>query len=285
MNQGRLFSMRILYVTDLHGTEWKYDRLFQVAVDSDVDAVVNGGDMLPKGRDIACQADFIVDFLAAHFKEYNDAGVYYLCCLGNDDLKQFDPLFKNVCDKYLHIHDIAQRKIELGGFEFIGMNWVVDYPFRLKDRCRMDTEDYVFQEQYGSGLISTDAGWRELDDWFAYAKTLPTIEEELTQLVQPNNMERTIYSIHMPPVKMGLDQCAHGLEVGSKAVYEFLEREQPRLSLHGHIHESPACSEKWWGKIEKTVCIQPGQLEALSYVLIDLDTMEFEGFALPNGDD
>ena len=164
------------------------------------------------------------------------------------------------------------------------MNWVVDYPFRLKDRCRMDTEDYVFQEQYGSGLISTDAGWRELEDWLAYAKTLPTIEDELSRLVQPNDMSRTIYSIHMPPYKMGLDQCAHGLEVGSKAVYEFLQSEQPRLSLHGHIHESPACSEKWWGKIGKTVCIQPGQLEHLSYVLIDLHTMEFEGFALPNGD-
>ena len=39
--------MRILCVTDLHGIEWKYDRLFYVVVDGDVDAVVNGGDMLP----------------------------------------------------------------------------------------------------------------------------------------------------------------------------------------------------------------------------------------------
>ena len=274
--------MKILYVTDLHGTEWKYDRLFQVAVDDDVDAVINGGDMLPKGRDIEGQGDFIVDFLDAHFNKYNDASVDYLCCLGNDDLKRFDPLFQDVCARYAHVHNIAQRKVELGGFEFIGINWVVDYPFRLKDRCRIDTEDYVFQEQYGSGLISTDAGWRELEDWFAYAKTLPTIEEELDKLVLPNDMARTIYSIHMPPVDMGLDQCGHGLEVGSKAVYEFLKDKQPRLSLHGHIHESPACSEKWWGKLGKTVCMQPGQLEALSYVLIDLDTMEFEGFALPN---
>ncbi|MBC8457681.1 MAG: metallophosphoesterase [Deltaproteobacteria bacterium] len=277
--------MRIVYVTDLHGIEWKYDRLFQVVVDSNLSAVVNGGDMLPKGRDIACQGDFIVDFLDPHFKKYNDAGVDYLCCLGNDDLKRFDPLFKTICDRYPHVHDIAQCKIELSGFEFIGMNWVVDYPFRLKDRCRMDTEDYVFQEQFGSGLLSTDIGWRELEDWFAYAKTLPTIEEELNRLVQPDEPSRTIYSIHMPPFKMGLDKCAHGLEVGSKAVYGFLKRKQPRLSLHGHIHESPACSEKWWGKIGQTVCIQPGQLESLSYVLIDLDTMEFEGFALPKRDE
>jgi Icc-related predicted phosphoesterase len=277
--------MKILYVTDLHGSEWKYDRLFQAAVDSGVDAVINGGDMLPKGGDMESQGDFIVNFLDTHFRKYNDVGIHYLCCLGNDDLKRFDPLFQDVCDRYSHAHNIAQRKIELGGFEFIGMNWVVDYPFRLKDRCRMDTEGYVFQEQFGPGLLSTDTGWKDLEDWFSHAQALPTIEEELSKLVQPNDMSRTIYSIHMPPCLMGLDQCAHGLEVGSKAVYEFLKSRQPRLSLHGHIHESPACSEKWWGKIGKTVCIQPGQLEALSYVLIDLDTMEFEGFAQSNEED
>jgi len=277
--------MRILYVTDLHGAEWKYDRLFQVAVDSDVDAVINGGDMLPKSRDREGQCDFIAGFLDAHFKKYNDAGLDYLCCLGNDDLKRFDPLFQDVCDSYSHAHNIAQCKIELGGFEFIGMNWVVDYPFRLKDRCRMDTEGYVFQEQFGPGLLSTESGWKDLEDWFSHAKTLPTIEDELSRLVQPTDMSRTIYSIHMPPVNMGLDKCAHGLEVGSKAVYKFLERKQPRLSLHGHIHESPACSEKWWGKIGQTLCIQPGQLEALSYVFIDLDSMEFEGFALSDRTD
>lgn len=277
--------MKILYVTDLHGIDWKYDRLYRLAIDSDVDAVINGGDMLPKGRDIACQGDFIADFLDTHFKKCNDAGLDYLCCLGNDDLKRFDPLFQTICDRYPQVHNIAQCKIALNGYEFIGMNWVVDYPFRLKDRCRMDTEDYVFQEQFGSGLLSTDNGWRELEDWFAYAKTLPTIEEELYRLVQPDEPSRTIYSIHMPPVKMGLDKCAHGLEVGSKAAYEFLKRKQPRLSLHGHIHESPACSKKWWEKIGDTICIQPGQLEPLSYVLIDLGTMEFEGFALPKGED
>ena len=60
------------------------------------------------------------------------------------------------------------------GFEFVGMNWVVDYPFRLKDRCRMDTADYVFQEQFGTGLLSTPNGWQEIADWISYAKTLPT---------------------------------------------------------------------------------------------------------------
>jgi len=106
----------------------------------------------------------------------------------------------------------------------------------------MDTQDYVFQEQLGSGLLSTRQGWRELDDWFAYARTLPTLEDELAQLVRPADMKRAIYVIHMPPYRLGLDKCADGLEVGSKAVYDFLLENQPLLALHGHIHESPEVS-------------------------------------------
>ena len=65
--------------------------------------------------------------------------------------------------------NLAQRKSEIGRFEFVGMNWVVDYPFRLKDRCRMDTADYVFQEQFGTGLLSTPNGWQEIVEWISYA--------------------------------------------------------------------------------------------------------------------
>ena len=43
----------------------------------------------------------------------------------------------------------------------------------------MDTKDYIFQEQFGTGLLSTSGGWQEIEDWFSCAKKLPTIEEEM----------------------------------------------------------------------------------------------------------
>jgi Icc-related predicted phosphoesterase len=49
-------------------------------------------------------------------------------------------------------------------------------------------------------------------------------------------------------------------EKASKAIYNFLERNQPLLSLHGHIHESPDPSRSWYAKLGSTLCIQPGQL-------------------------
>lgn len=268
--------MKILFITDLHGNTGKYDRLFQAVRDYQVDVVVNGGDMLPKSGDLFKQDKFITGYLEKHFAQFNSAGIYYLCYLGNDDLGIFNEIFDTTCSKYPFIINLAQRKFDISGIEFVGMNWVVDYPFRLKDRCRMDTKDYIFQKQFGTGLLSAPEGYKELDDWFAYARTLPTIEEELNTLVRPENMAQSIYVIHMPPYKLGLDKCGHSEEVGSKTVYNFLREHQPLLSLHGHIHESPECSGIWHAKLGNTVCIQPGQMTSFTYVTIDLHSMKFD---------
>jgi len=268
--------MKALFVTDLHGWKWKYDRLLKVAQAFQADVVINSGDMLPHGRTMSTQGEFITDYLDAHFAQFNAAGIYYLCYLGNDDLRIFDELFEKTCDKYPFIICLAQRKFEIGGFEFIGLNWVVDYPFRLKDRARMDTRDYIFQEQFGTGLLSTPGGLQEIEDWFSFAKSLPTIDDEMDRLARPKDMDRSIYVIHMPPFRLGLDECGHGAKVGSKAVYNFLLEHQPMLSFHGHIHESPEVSGTWFAKLGNTLCIQPGQLDAFTYVTIDLRTMEFE---------
>jgi Icc-related predicted phosphoesterase len=259
--------MKILFVTDLHGDTGKYDRLFKAAEDFQADVVVNGGDMLPKSGNLFEQYKFITGYLEKHFAQFNSAGIYYLCYLSNDDLGIFDEIFEKTCSKYPFIINLAQRKFDINGIEFIGMNRVVDYPFRLKDRCRMDTKDYVFQKQFGTG--------KELDDWFTYARTLPTIENELNNLVQPVNMAQSVYVIHMPPYRLGLDKCGHGEEVGSKSVYNFLHEHQPLLSLHGHIHESPEVSGKWHAKLGNTVCVQPGQMASFTYVTIDLHSMQF----------
>ena len=269
--------MKVLYVTDLHGVKWKYEKILEVAKELHVNAVINGGDMLPKNNDLYMQNEFIVNYLDGYFEKFNDSKIHYLCYLGNDDLSIFDKLFDDICNKYPFIHHLAQRKCKIGGYDFIGMNWIVDCPFRLKDRCRMDTKDYVFQDQLGTALLSTFMGWNEIDNWFNYAKTHLTIEEELNQLVFPKNMKKSVYVIHMPPSKLGLDKCYDGMEVGSNAIYNFLKKHQPKLSLHGHIHESPDVTKKWYEKIGNTICIQPGQLYDLSYVIIDLSIdMKFD---------
>ena len=78
--------MKILFATDLHGSQWKYDRLFQAAQAFQADVVINGGDMLPKSSNLFAQHEFITDNLDRHFTQFDAAGVHYLCFMGNDDL-------------------------------------------------------------------------------------------------------------------------------------------------------------------------------------------------------
>jgi uncharacterized protein len=92
------------------------------------------------------------------------------------------------------------------------------------------------------------------------------LENLAAQLQRP---EHAIFNIHVPPYGSGLDNgpiidpetlkstggFGHtaSTPVGSTAVREFIERYQPQLSLHGHIHESRgSCT------IGRTVSINPG---------------------------
>lgn len=77
-----------------------------------------------------------------------------------------------------------------------------------------------------------------------------------------------IFNLHCPPYDSTLDSAPQLREdlsvvmvggqpnmvpVGSRAVREAIERYQPVLSLHGHIHESRGAV-----RIGRTLCINPG---------------------------
>ncbi|MHA1843257.1 MAG: metallophosphoesterase family protein [Promethearchaeota archaeon] len=272
--------MKIIYTTDLHGIKWKYEKIQEQAIQQDVDMVINGGDMLPTQSDFFKQGDFIKEFLESHFQKYEEHSIYHLGILGNDDLKVFDTLFEDTCKKYSHVHNIAQKKVKIKDFEFIGMDLVTDLPFGLKDRARKDTPDFQFPRQIEKQYISTPNGLLRIENWFDHANSLPTIEKEMEKLIKPVNPDNSVYIIHMPPSHLGLDVCNDKRTIGSIAIYDFLKRSQPRLSLHGHIHESADVSKQWKNFINKTPCIQPGQSSSkekhVIYVSIDLNTLECE---------
>ncbi|HWF72578.1 MAG TPA: hypothetical protein VG186_04490 [Solirubrobacteraceae bacterium] len=79
---------------------------------------------------------------------------------------------------------------------------------------------------------------------------------------------RALWNIHVPPHGSRLDTAAeldddfnmvlvgrqpHLIPVGSSAVRETIERYQPLVALHGHIHESPGAI-----RIGRTLCVNPG---------------------------
>src|SRR3990170_3502755 len=125
-------------------------------------------------------------------------------------------------------------------------------------------------------------GWEEIPDWAAYARALPTIEEELAALPAPVDPGRAVYVIHGPPAGLGLDVVRGGRTVGSPATTRFVESARPLLTLHGHIHESPEESGVWMSRLGRTGCIQPGQSAAgLTVVVGDLEKMTLDRRVLP----
>jgi uncharacterized protein len=101
-------------------------------------------------------------------------------------------------------------------------------------------------------------------------------EEELRTMIERatsplTDLGRAIFNFHAPPKDSTLDTCPmldwttdppsqvvdSGTPVlygaGSTSVREALERHQPLLGLHGHIHESQAAA-----RIGRTLCVNPG---------------------------
>ena len=117
--------MKIVFCTDLHGNTSYYDQLADVARMAEADVVINGGDMLPKDGGLFRQDDFITGFLTQHLSTMNDAGIRYLCYLGNDDLALFDNPFQKMCDQYPLVTNLAQCHVEIAGYDFVRARTVI----------------------------------------------------------------------------------------------------------------------------------------------------------------
>ncbi|WP_320043220.1 metallophosphoesterase [uncultured Desulfobacter sp.] len=277
--------MKVLYTTDLHGNEGFYQSLLNLIKTNTVDIIINGGDMLPKIEPIfSHQKEFLTFLEKEYFPKIEDHKIHFLCQLGNDDLKIFDEKFDSICNKFRYIHNVAQKRIEVGDFEFIGFNLVTDYPFGLKDRCRRDKEHFEIPLQYGVPVFSGEKfEWKVIKNWADEIKKMPTLNSELADLPKPQKIRKTIYIIHMPPAGLGLDRTVNDDRPESWAVREFLETQQPLLSFHGHIHNSYQESGVWRAKLEKTICVQPGQSNSeFVYVFWNSETMELKRHSQKN---
>ena len=202
--------------------------------------------------------------------------------LGNDDLLSMDGVFDTVCGEFGNVHNIAEKKVRIGEYEFIGMNHILDHPFGCKDRVVTETH-YIPQRQLSPVAgISNEYGYDRIYNWLEYARTeLPYMCDILNDLPEPENPQQTVYVMHMPPAGLRLGQLLYqDLDIGSVDIYEFLKERQPLLSLHGHIHESPDTQKgRWINQIRSTACIQTGQTELhdndMVYAEIDLQSREY----------
>lgn len=311
---------RIFFASDVHGSERCWRKFLNAGRFYRADVLVMGGDIAGKLIiPIVRQSDGT--YKATFHREYQlrvgselldlerairDSG-YYPVRLTPDEVAELqtkeaqDELFKEVMGKELgRWLQMAEDRLKGTGIRCFASPgnddiWELDEVLRSQsvvetpDAGRVMIDDE--HEMVGVGF-STPTPWhteRECTEE-EYAEKI----EELVGLIE--SMPTAIFDIHCPPYDSGLDSAPEITEdlkpvtilgqpqtapVGSRAVKAAIERHQPLLGLHGHVHESRGIV-----KVGRTVCINPGSEYTegiLAGALIGVDGNRVEQFQLITG--
>lgn len=160
-----------------------------------------------------------------------ELGVPAYIMLGNDDF----PELKDVLARSGYVIDPEDRIVELpGGWEMASLGYSNPTPWHTA---------------------------RELEE--------PDLATRLERMMeQVRDPAHSVVNVHAPPVGTSLDRAARLdselrpvtrggqveiANVGSTSVRSVIERFEPILSLHGHIHESPGMA-----KVGRTTAVNPG---------------------------
>jgi Icc-related predicted phosphoesterase len=271
------------FVSDLHGREEQYRKLFQ-AVEGEIPAAVfMGGDLLPSGlgamAGVKGYEEFVTEVFAAGFMRLKKTlGAAYpsvFIILGNDDArireKEMQAFASRGLWHYMHNKCMPWRSYSIYGYAFIPPT-----PFMLKDWERYDVSRYL-----DPLCIAPEEGRLSVPVTKGILKH-QTIQNDLQQLAKNNDLSNGIFLFHTPPYNTGLDRAALDgkkfnyveldVHVGSIAVRRFIESRQPLLTLHGHIHESARITGVWKEQIGRTYAFSSAHDgPELALVRFDLD--------------
>ena len=238
--------MKFIYACDIHGDMNKYNKLRDLCIENDIKYMVLGGDLLAKvfGDREPVQRDCIDNKLNQYYKSLYDNNITVISILGNDDLECVEEQYYNMIKKYPNIIDVDNKRVDIEDISFIGLNKVIDAPFKRKDHVVIE-EGQVMPKQH-SDKIYVDGCKRiiSVEEWEKERLLRDRMIDCLKRL--PKGGNKTIYILHDPPANLGLDWCRDGDKAGSNDVYNFLYNSGAYMSFHGHIHESFSLSGKWY---------------------------------------
>jgi len=254
-----VFRLNCIFVSDLHGKTKRYESLFKIILKESPDAVFLGGDLLPNQFVLDSDMnEFIENRIFSNIKKIKEGtnkNIRFFVILGNDDPRMYEKFFiyadKKGIINYIHNKTIKYEKLCVSGYAYVPPT-----PFKLKDWERYDVSRYVDE-----GAISPEKGVRTIDisaDEIKYA----TIAEDLEKLSKNSPADKTIFLFHSPPYNSlfdvadldgeFVDHAPMDVHVGSIAIQKFIDKKQPFLTLHGHVHESTRLTGYWKERFGKT---------------------------------
>ena len=275
------------FVSDLHGSIEHYNKLFMKIEEEIPAAVFLGGDLLPSGlymftSDNNVPKDFIEDIIKKGFvklkEKLKNKYPRVFIILGNDDSRADEDSFIEGDSQGIweYIHN---KKVKFGDFNVYGYSFVPPTPFLMKDWEKYDVSRYV-----DPGCIPPEEGSHSVyvkKDDIIYS----TIKKDIELLVGNSDVSKSIFLFHTPPYKTKLDRAALDgkmfehtpldVHIGSIAVQRFIEKKQPLLTLHGHVHESARITGSWQDKLGNTYAFSAAHDDKeLALVSFDPETPE-----------
>ena len=253
-----------IFCSDLHGSVQRYNELFRIIREEEPDAVFLGGDLLPGAVQIfssdSLHADFVREYLEVELARIRDAQPLsypeIFLILGNDDGRFKEAEFMAADERGLW-HYAHDRKIDMGSYQVYGYSFTPPSPFRLKDWEKYDVSRYA-----DPGCVHPEDGIHTVAVT-EHESRYSTIREDLEILTADEDLSQSIMLFHAPPYGTHLDRAALGgrkidhvpldVHVGSIAIQRFIKSRQPRITLHGHVHESSRITGKWMDRIGSTV--------------------------------
>jgi hypothetical protein len=312
---------RIFFITDVHGSYRCFRKFLNAAKAYKADALILGGDITGKAlAPIVERADGKYDLtlfgdhvtvgksqLEETQKKLRDAGQYYYMTdmKGVEELNESKQKMEEIFNESV---DASLRSwLTLVEERLAGTNIKCyispgnDDKFEI-DKLLVDSGHLVNPE---NKVVQLDGGYEMIT--LGYANPTPwrspreVPEEKLGEIIEKlasglSHPETSIFNLHVPPSGTELDKAPavnaefryvkDGLSVkiihvGSTAVRASIEKHQPLLGLHGHIHES-----KGFVRIGRTLCLNPGSEYGdgiLRGALVNLHGKEIKEFILTSG--
>ena len=309
---------RIFFATDLHGSEMCWRKFLNAAKFYDADVLICGGDMTGKAMipiveenghytvTIASERQVVSANQIGDIEAQIRRKGYYplhvtpkrLQELDEDADKRKETFQQVMLDGVRRWMNMASEKLRGSGVRIFvcpGNDDEMEVDDVVRESDMVELGEGRIVDIDGFRMIST--GWSNHTPWNTHREeTEDKLGERIEAMAkQIDDPTRAIFNLHCPPYRSGLDEAPaidadlklmHGgralRPVGSTAVRQAIDKHQPLLSLHGHIHESKGAV-----KLGKTLAINPGssyEEGILMAAVINLDAKKgIKSYQLLNG--
>jgi len=298
--------MKIFFATDIHGSEICWRKFLNAAAFYKADMVILGGDvtgkvMIPivehngywqvtvRGESMRIENREALEEVQNQIRNRGS----YPAIVSPDELqflseqegevdRRFSVEMQHSLDRWLDMADTKLKGGQIGCILNGGNDDIFEIDEMIESSPRVTFAEGKVLDLGGFSMVSM--GWTNPTPWDTFREAP---EAELAKKIEAvaqhvPDMGRTIFNFHAPPFGTGLDDAPaldenlrpmHGgavmKPVGSVAVRDAINKHQPLLSVHGHIHESRGIK-----KMGRTLAINPGSVYGdgvLQGAVIELD--------------